>query len=228
MLAGGRRAARRTASEGGRITDDISGDEVGRGTRPEDAVVQAAPRLTTVPFAGTVIRTSHRLELEAAVAAAFDAHAEALKGFASAAARDPDAADDLVQESFIRLIREIRGGRQPDNVRAWLFRVCANLVVSAARHRAVGERARDLLVDRRATASPEETAIRRDDDATLRAALDRLRVEERTALLLSASGLTATEVGATIGRTPNATRAFICRARIHLREALSLVEAGQR
>jgi len=189
---------------------------------------QAALPLTAVAIGGTGVRAPYRLDLEATIAAAFDAHAEALKGFASAAVRDPDGADDLVQDSFIRLIREIRGGRQPDNLRAWLFRVCANLVVSAARHRAVGDRVRSMLVDRRAPLSPEEAALRRSDDLDLRRALDQLRVEERTALLLSASGLSAAEVGAAIGRTPNATRAFICRARIHLREALSRVEEAGR
>jgi RNA polymerase sigma-70 factor (ECF subfamily) len=168
-----------------------------------------------------------RFEVDAAVAAAFDAHAPALKGFAAGAARDVDAAEDLVQESFLRLIRELQAGRRIDNVRAWLFSVCTNLVISQARRRAVRDRLRVLLVEPGTGPSPEEAALRRDHDADLQAALDRLRVEERMALLLSASGLSATEVGAAIGRTPNATRAFLCRARLHLREELSTREHAE-
>jgi RNA polymerase sigma-70 factor (ECF subfamily) len=174
------------------------------------------------------LRTADRFDVEATVAAAFDAYAPALKGFAAAAVRDPDVAEDLVQESFLRLIRELQAGRRLDNVRGWLFTVCSNLAVSQARRRSVRGRLRFRLVDRGTGASPEETAVRRDDDAELRTALDRLRVEERLALLLSASGLSAAEVGAAIGRTPNATRAFICRARIRLREEMSTREHAER
>ena len=174
------------------------------------------------------LRRAERYDIEATLAAAFDAHAPALKGFASASTRDPDAAEDLVQESFLRLIGELQAGRQPDNVRAWLFTVCSNLTVSQARRRSIGDRLRFRLVDRGTSASPEEAVVRRDDDAELREALDRLRVEERMALLLSASGLSAVEVGAAIGRSPNATRAFICRARTHLRELLAARQGADR
>ena len=54
---------------------------------------------------------------------AYREHAARLKGFAMTLTRDPDAADDLVQEAFIRLVREMQAGRPPDNVGAWLHRV---------------------------------------------------------------------------------------------------------
>jgi RNA polymerase sigma-70 factor (ECF subfamily) len=163
-------------------------------------------------------------DVESTVAAAFDAHAGRLKGFALAAVRDSDAADDLVQESFFRLIRELRAGRQPDNLAAWLFRVCGNLIASRARRRTVSDRARSVLRDRATSPSPEEGTIRRDENAILLRALDRLRKAERVALLLSASGLDAAEVGQAIGRTPNATRAFLCRSRLQLRKILAGLE----
>ena len=69
------------------------------------------------------------------VEAAFDAHAPQLKAFALAAVRDDDAADDLVQETFIRFVKQVRSGDVPDNIGGWLHRVCANLIVSNARRR---------------------------------------------------------------------------------------------
>ncbi len=161
------------------------------------------------------------------VADAFDANAEALKGFAFAAVREEATAEDLVQEAFLRLVRELHGGRTPDNIRAWLFRVCANLVVSYARRRSVSDRARSLLLERSSSPSPEDTAIRRDDDAAMRRGLEQLRPEERIALLLSAAGLSSAEVGKATGRTANASRVYLSRSRVHLLEVLAAQEGGE-
>ena len=60
-------------------------------------------------------------------------HHQELFAFLVRTTRDPEVAEDLLQESFLRLTREIRAGRAPDNVRAWLYRVGANLAVSRGR-----------------------------------------------------------------------------------------------
>lgn len=159
-------------------------------------------------------------EVEAVAVAAYDAHATQLKAFAMAATRDDDA-DDLVQETFYRLVRELRTGHQPENVRAWLFRVCGNLIASHGRRRGVRARATFRLAERSTAPSAEEHVIRGAENALLKSALARMRPAERVALLLSASGLDSAEVGRAIGRTPNATRAFLCRSRIELRKQLS-------
>jgi len=46
--------------------------------------------------------------------------------------RDADVAEDVLQDTFIRLVREARAGRMPDNVRAWLYRVAANVAIPGA------------------------------------------------------------------------------------------------
>jgi RNA polymerase sigma-70 factor (ECF subfamily) len=155
------------------------------------------------------------------VEAAFDAHAARLKGFALAAARDDAAADDLVQETFLRFIRHVRAEGVPDNVPGWLHRVCANLVVSRGRRLAVADRKRSQLADGGVGPSPEEQVIRTDESSRLRDALAELPVDARTALLMAAAGFSATEIGDAIGRSANATSTYICRARIKLREILT-------
>lgn len=89
------------------------------------------------------------IDLEAIVLGAFDAHAGRLKAFAVHAVRDADAADDLDQETFLRLVQEVRSRSIPDNIGGWLFRVCGNLIVSRGRRQTVADRMRSLLVDRR-------------------------------------------------------------------------------
>jgi RNA polymerase sigma-70 factor (ECF subfamily) len=162
-----------------------------------------------------------RVTVGAIVEAAFDAHARRLKGFALAAVRDDDAADDLVQETFLRLVEQVRDGGAPDNVGGWLHRVCANLIISRGRRRTVAERMKSLLVDRSVGGSPEEHAIRSDESTRLRGGLAELPTDARIALLMAAAGFSAAEIGEAIGRTANATSAYICRARIRLRELVS-------
>ena len=152
---------------------------------------------------------------------AFDTHAQQLKAFALAAVRDNDAADDLVQETFLRFVRHVREEGVPDNIGGWLHRVCANLVISRGRRETVAARKKALLVDRSVGASPEASAIRTDEGLRLRNALAELPTDARTALLMAASGFSAAEIGDAIGRTANATSTYICRARIRLRELLS-------
>jgi RNA polymerase sigma factor (sigma-70 family) len=155
------------------------------------------------------------------VEAAFDAHAPQLKAFALAAVRDDAAADDLVQETFLRFVRHLRHEDVPDNVPGWLHRVCANLIISRGRRQSVAGRKESLLVDRTPSVSPEEHVIRTDESARLREALSELPPDARAALLMAAAGFSSAEIGDAIGRTANATSTYICRARVRLRELLS-------
>jgi RNA polymerase sigma-70 factor (ECF subfamily) len=155
------------------------------------------------------------------VEAAFDAHAAALKGFARAAVRDDDAADDLVQETFLRLVRVFRTEGAPENIGAWLHRVCANLVISRGRRRVVADRSKSLLVTDDLGASPEDQAVRSDESAQIRQALAQLPSDARVALLMSAAGYSHGEIGEAIGRSTGATATYVCRARARLRELLS-------
>ncbi len=157
----------------------------------------------------------------AIVEAAFDAHAPQLKAFALAAVRDEDAADDLVQETFIRFVREVRSDRVPDNIGGWLHRVCANLITTQSRRRSLFSRKTPLLVDRTEGVSAEDRVIRMDESARLRDALAKLPVDARAALLMAAAGYSPAEVGEAIGRSTNATSIYICRARVRLRQILS-------
>ncbi len=160
-------------------------------------------------------------EMEADALAAFDLYASRLNGFARAAVRDPDIAEDLVQETFLRLVQELRVGRRPDDFGGWLFRVCGNLIVSRGRRTSVANRMASLLVDRRLAPSPEEEALRHDRDRLLAEALARLPADARVALLLAAKGFGATDIGTVIHRSQAATRTYICRSRLRLRDILA-------
>lgn len=155
------------------------------------------------------------------VAAAYDAFERALYAFALGITHSGTAAEDLVQESFLRLVREVQAGRAPDNVRAWLYRVCANLATSRGRRATVATRYLPFLVSREVGETPEARHVRLELGAELTAALADLSHDERTGLLLSAGGFHGPEIAEVIGRTHAATRTMLTRARLKVQARLS-------
>ncbi len=159
------------------------------------------------------------------IAAAYEAHQRELYSFAYGATRSAEAAEDVVEEAFLRLIQESTQGHAPSNTRAWLYRVCSNLVVSRVRRRNVAERFLPFLVRHGTVEGPEREYLRRDEERQLAAALARLSPLERTALILASRGFSGREVAATIGKSEMATRTLMCRARLKLRARLEREEA---
>ncbi len=131
---------------------------------------------------------------------AYDAYQRDIHGFLRAATRDPDVAEDLTQETFIRLFREIQAGRTPENIRAWLYTVATNLVTSRGRRMAVAERFKAVLAIRGSADSPEQETVRAERQDIVQRALAKLPTDDRTALLLSAHGFAGREIAAVLGR----------------------------
>ena len=157
--------------------------------------------------------------------AAFDEHQRALTSYAYALTRDRELADDLVQESFVRLINELQHGRRPDNIQAWLFRVCSNLVVSGARRRNVAQRFIAQIAPHEAEHDDAvDITLRREMSGTLLEGLGRLSTDARVALVMAAHGFSGREIATSLGRTETSTRTMMFRAREQLR--IFLVEQG--
>ena len=160
--------------------------------------------------------------MEGVVEAAWTAHRGPLVGRLTALTRNPDVAEDLAQEAFLRLTREVEAGRPPENPGAWLFRVGANLAASRGRHISVVDRRTGELPRPDAPATPEAMAVESELAAALSAALETLGSVDRNALLLAAHGYRGPEIAATIGRSHGATRTLLFRARNKLRGSLVL------
>lgn len=165
-------------------------------------------------------RSDPRALAEADVIRAYTEWHEELFGFLTSATRDRDVAEDLLQESFLQLIREMRAGRTPDNVRAWLYRVASNLVISRVRRRAVAGRWLSHLVQRESGEAADAAMLREERRGDVERLLNHLRPDARVGLLLAAQGFSGAEVAATIGRSDGATRTLLCRARLQLRQLI--------
>lgn len=184
----------------------------------------------TSPLEAADTASVHRsAEADALVEAAWTTHHAEVFAFLVRTTRDPEAAEDLLQESYLRLTTEIRAGRAPDNTRAWLYRVGANLAVSRGRRLSAAFRGivkiRSTSAPPTTTFTPEASYLGREGRANLLAALADLGPDARAALLLSAEGFTGAEIAAAIGRTDAATRTLLCRTRVLVRQRLEGAEA---
>jgi RNA polymerase sigma-70 factor (ECF subfamily) len=163
---------------------------------------------------------------EAALAALYAERRGELLAFLVGMTRDPEAAEDLLQEAFVRLVREARAGRMPEQPRAWLYRVAANAAIDRGRRGQALARFLPRLWSRDEPEAPEAQALRAERDAELHAALGRLSADRRAALLLAARGFSGAEVAGLLGRSEGATRTLLCRARLELRDLLDPAEVA--
>lgn len=131
---------------------------------------------------------------------------------------EPDLAEDLAQETFIRLHR--RGGL-PDDPDAWLATVALNLFRNA---RSSARRRRELLtVERGAQVHSEAVATPDDRDdseiirARVRRALDALSERERQLLLLRAEGYSYQDISTALDLNAASVGVLLARAKQRFR-----------
>jgi RNA polymerase sigma-70 factor, ECF subfamily len=184
-----------------------------------DGDLDRIEHLSTATRTGVGLRVASTVD-GSFVLDAYDTHQRDLYGFVRALVRDPELAEDIVADTFVRLLAEHRAGRPPIEVRAWLFRVAANLVVNSGRRRAVAGRYLHRLVRRGHEEPADARLLRSERSEELVAALAGLPADHRIALLLAAHGFSGREIAVAIDRSEVAVRTLMSRARVRLRERL--------
>jgi len=160
-----------------------------------------------------------------AAAAVWTAHRDELAGFLVRSTRDHEAAEDILQDVYLHLLREVRAGRPPRAVRAWLYRVAGNLVIDRCRRQASARRYLDRAsaMTNAVTAPDQPTTPVLEREATRERlhAIEGLDPRARRALVLAAEGFRGQEVAEAIGCSHIAARALLHRARVQARTCLS-------
>ncbi len=123
---------------------------------------------------------------------------------------DADAADDIAQEAFVRLLRQ---SLPADEVRPWLFTVATNLVRDGIRKD--GRRQRLILsayVAPGPPARPDETVERSEAIEAVRNALARIPPRDRQLLLMREEGFSYDEMARAAGVAPGSLGTLLGRA----------------
>ena len=127
-----------------------------------------------------------------------------------------DAADDLSQEVFLRVVRALGNGGPPGHERAWVFSIARNLL--ADRWRREGRRGAEREPTHEPAADGTQALA-----VGLAEALGRLPDADREMFLLKEiGGLSYQELAAVSNCTVEAVRSRLWRARSELRRLLSL------
>jgi RNA polymerase sigma-70 factor, ECF subfamily len=150
------------------------------------------------------------------VASLFDLHADGLYRLAVAMLREPDSAQDVVQDTFLRLIAHVDAGGPLPNARGWLYTVAAH----ACRDRQ-GRLARWLpWIAERDTRRAPESADRRDEMQTALDAIRALAPRDRLLVALRAQGLSYREIADAAGIRTVSVGRLLARALDRLQEEL--------
>ncbi|MBF6350716.1 RNA polymerase sigma factor SigE [Nocardia flavorosea] len=151
-------------------------------------------------------------------------HADRVYRLAYRLSGDAQDAEDLTQETFIRVFRSL-SSYQPGTFEGWLHRITTNLFLDMVRRRSrIRMEALPEDYDRVPAEGPGPEQVFHDArlDPDLQSALDSLAPEFRAAVVLcDIEGLSYEEIGATLGVKLGTVRSRIHRGRQALREYLA-------
>ncbi len=119
--------------------------------------------------------------------------------YATRICADPAAADDVVQETFLRLLKQPRESID-GRLAKWLYTVCRNVALDRGRkEHAMHTRERTIARESARAAAPSDAqaiAIARDESSAALRALERLPAKQQEALRLKfQGGLSYAEIG---------------------------------
>lgn len=155
------------------------------------------------------------------VAAAWQAHERELRAFLRHRSPDADAADDVLQDVFVKALRAGQGFCTLDNPRAWLFQVARNAMVDRLRTSHPHEPLTDELADSLAAETPAIAPVDALADC-LSLTLGELSVEDAAVLrACDIEGQTQHDFATAQGLSLSAVKSRLLRARQRLRDRMA-------
>jgi RNA polymerase sigma-70 factor (ECF subfamily) len=155
----------------------------------------------------------------------YDREHLALKRYFIFLGLDNDSAEEILQESFLRLHQHLGGGGDRGNLRAWLYRVGHNLARNE--QKAFRTSRTDSLPDAKegrelsgTVATPEEKLLADEQMNRLAMAMEQLSAAQRQCLLLRAQGFKYREIADVLGLSVSTVGENVQRGLENLKELL--------
>ncbi|PYR94722.1 MAG: hypothetical protein DMF84_04500 [Acidobacteria bacterium] len=127
-------------------------------------------------------------------------------------------AEDIVQETFLRVLRHLANGGSLPNARGWIFTVAAHACRDRQR---AGRRWLPWLPERDTRVAPDRTDAA-DGTQSIMRALRQLNPRDRLLIALCVEGCSYQEIAAAADVAPASTGRIIARARERLAHALGV------
>lgn len=136
---------------------------------------------------------------------------------------DRNAAEDLVQEAFIRLHRTADRIRDPDKAAPYLRSILLNLARDHNRRGLMSLRHAEALTPAESLEAPEDRVVLNEQQAALIDALEDLPARQRECLLLRFYfDLSEREIGTTLDISPNSVKTHCRRGMASLRGTMGV------
>ena len=180
--------------------------------------------MSTKPTSDEMLMSAVRRGNLAELTPLFERHSRRLFGFLRGLVGNASTAEDLVQESFLRVLRHRKSFKSGKVFLPWLLQIARNAAWTHLQKQSRVRLSNEVpqLVDPR---SPEADQLEKQRAQQLAAALQRLPTRDREVLLLSYfEGLRHREIAALVGSTTGAVKVQVHRARRALREHLAALE----
>lgn len=139
-------------------------------------------------------------------------------------------AQDIAQESFLRLCQADLGSISELEIRFWLFRVARNLALNEINKRKTRIRLWDQLVEffSKSEANPEEILVKNERQKIVLNLLEKLPEQQRFALLLrEQEEMSYREIGLILNISESKVKIDIYRARQSLRKLWFKTQGGK-
>lgn len=138
--------------------------------------------------------------------------------------------EDLLQETYLRLLTALKGFRGEARFRTFFHRVCANVALSHLRWKR--RRPEDSFAEPPETQAPgedpEHTAARHEAERRVEEALERLKPKKRLVFVYyEVWGMTPEEIAVEVGSSTNTVRSRLHHARREFHEALARLTAAE-
>ena len=144
---------------------------------------------------------------------------EALRRFILGRVHDVDAADDILQDAFIKIHTNLGKLRDETRLQSWLYQVTRNTILDYFRTRRPMAELPDELADEAALEPDPETA--RELGPCVQALMERLPEKYRESLTMTEfDGLTQKEMGERLGLSPSGAKSRVQRARAKMKDLL--------
>lgn len=158
----------------------------------------------------------------------YETHYQILYAYFVGRTADTEAAQDLLQDTFLRVWRHRQSlpQRTGEQQRAWLFAIARNLLTDYYRHRATraaveDEVAPSMLPPPLMQGDLDAQVEEREHLALLDRAIERLPEELRTVLVLAVlAGMSSAEMSAILGKPAGTIRYQLAKARKYLAHEL--------
>lgn len=156
---------------------------------------------------------------ERALSSLLDRWAPSIHRFGLKMCRNPEDANDVLQDTLLAAARGVRDFRGASSLSTWLYAITRSFCIKRHRKREPEPLGEDVMMNIEAPhAAPDEAASDKEIGAALEEAIEALEPMYREVLLLrDVEGLTAPETAEVLGIAVDAVKSRLHRARVAVR-----------